>query len=73
LASDSDTGIDFAEIERLGPDFWKNATLRMPRKKESVTIRLDPDVLAWFRAMGRGYQTKINAVLRSYMRSTRQS
>ena len=71
LAADSDEGIDFSDIPKLGPDFWKNAKLRMPEKKDSVTIRLDHDVLTWFRGMGRGYQTKINAVLRSYMKSAR--
>jgi uncharacterized protein (DUF4415 family) len=72
LRADSDEGIDFSDIPRLGPEFWRNAEPRIPQKKESVTIRLDHDVLAWFRGMGRGYQTKINAVLRSYMRSARQ-
>jgi len=73
LVSDSDDGIDFSDIPKLGPDFWKKARLRMPQKKDSITIRVDHDVLEWFRGMGRGYQTKINAVLRSYMRSVRHS
>jgi len=73
LVSDSDDGIDFSDIQKLGPDFWKKARLRMPQKKDSITIRVDHDVLEWFRGMGRGYQTKINAVLRSYMRSVRHS
>jgi len=71
LATDSDEGIDFSDIPKLDADFWKNAKLRMPQNKDSVTIRLDHDVLVWFREMGRGYQTKINAVLRSYMKSAR--
>ena len=71
LATDSDEGIDFSDIPKLGSDFWKNAKPRMPQKNDSVTIRLDHDVLVWFRDMGRGYQTKINAVLRSYMKSAR--
>ncbi|MBM4044996.1 MAG: BrnA antitoxin family protein [Planctomycetes bacterium] len=69
LASESDKGIDFSEIPRLGPDFWRRAALRMPRKKESVTLQLDHDVLSWFRGLGRGYQTRINAVLRSYVKA----
>jgi len=73
LASDSDEGIDFTEIPELGPDFWKKAVLRTPQKKENLTLRLDQDVVAWFRAMGRGYQAKMNAVLRSYMQATRQA
>jgi uncharacterized protein (DUF4415 family) len=73
LASSSDEGIDFTDIPKLGPDFWKKAVLRMPRKKESLTLRLDHDVVAWFRSTGRGYQTKMNAVLRSYMRAARHA
>jgi hypothetical protein len=44
----------------------------MPQKKESLALRLDHDVLVWFRGTGRGYQTKMNAILRSYMRSATQ-
>ncbi|MGI9304851.1 MAG: BrnA antitoxin family protein [Gammaproteobacteria bacterium] len=50
-------------------DFWKAAKVVMPQAKETITIRLDPDVLEWFRKTGRGYQTRINAVLRSYIRA----
>lgn len=39
----------------------------MPQVKETMTIRLDADVLEWFRRQGKGYQTRINAILRSYM------
>ena len=73
LAADSDEGIDFSDIPKLGPDFWKKAGLRLPQKKESLTLRLDQDVVAWFRTTGRGYQTKMNAVLRSYMTATRHA
>jgi uncharacterized protein (DUF4415 family) len=46
---------------------WKDTiTVELPESKEQVTLRLDSDVLRWFRARGRGYQTRINAVLRSY-------
>ena len=46
--------------------FWKNARVVVPKPKETVTIRLDADLLAWFRGE-RGYQTRINAILRAYM------
>jgi len=46
--------------------FWQTARVVMPKRKETVTIRLDADLLAWFRSE-RGYQTRINAILRSYM------
>lgn len=67
LASQKDDEIDFSDIPRLGSDFWKNAKLRMPEKKDSVTIRLDHDILSWFKKKGSGYQTRINAVLRTYL------
>ena len=67
LASESDKGIDFSDIPRLGPAFWRKTRLRLPQKKDSVTLRLDHDVLTWFRRSGQGYQTRINAVLRSYI------
>jgi uncharacterized protein (DUF4415 family) len=73
LTTQSDEGIDFSDIPRLGPDFWKRAVLRLPQKKESLTLRLDHDVVAWFRRTGRGYQTKMNAVLRSYVTATRHA
>jgi uncharacterized protein (DUF4415 family) len=50
-------------------EFWKTAKLVMPQPKGTMTIRLDADVLEWFRKQGRGYQTRINAILRSYMRA----
>jgi len=50
-------------------EFWKKAKIVMPPVKETMTIRLDADVLEWFRRQGRGYQTRINAILRSYMRA----
>ncbi len=49
-------------------DFWKGAKIVMPAPKETITIRLDADLLAWFR-QGKGYQTKINAVLRAYVKA----
>lgn len=48
--------------------FWKDATVVLPTRKAVVTMRLDADLLAWFRQQ-RGYQTRINAILRSYMRA----
>lgn len=57
----------------LDEEFWKGAELVMPAgKKERVTLRLDEEVLDYFREAGRGYQTRINAVLRAYVRERRQ-
>ena len=46
---------------------WAKASVVMPPAKAAISLRLDTDVLAFFKAQGRGYQTRINAVLRSYM------
>ena len=45
---------------------WATTELPLPRRKAHASLRLDADVLEWFKAQGRGYQTKINAILRSY-------
>ncbi|HEY2104487.1 MAG TPA: BrnA antitoxin family protein [Candidatus Binataceae bacterium] len=46
--------------------FWAKAHIVMPRRKQTVTMRLDADLLAWLRREP-GYQTRINAILRAYM------
>ena len=57
----------------LDETFWRNAVVVWPQTKISTTVRLDADVLRWFRSRGKGYQTRINAVLRSYMQAHRKS
>ena len=63
-----DSDINFSEMPELGPDFFARAIL-WPGPKKQITLRLDPDVLAFFRRSGKGYQTTINAVLRKYVES----
>jgi len=63
----ADSDIDTSDIPELDPEFFKSAELRMPAKKASITVRLDSEVLEWFRNQVKGYQTRINAVLRTYM------
>lgn len=53
--------------------FWKDATLYMPGPKQSITLRLDRDMLEWYKQQGRGYQTRMNAVLRAYMDNRKQT
>jgi uncharacterized protein (DUF4415 family) len=60
------TRADAPEIE-LDEDFWRHAQVVVPPGKASVHLRLDADVLAWFKAQGRGHLTRMNAVLRAYM------
>jgi uncharacterized protein (DUF4415 family) len=67
------------EIERTSPpeltglpdDFWDGATVVNPVPKQPISLRVDRDVLAWFKAQGPRYQSRINAVLRSYVSAMR--
>ena len=71
----SDSEIDRTsppELANLPEDFWDSAVLVDPPKKEAVSIRLDSDVLGWFRGQGPRYQSRINAVLRAYMTRMRE-
>jgi uncharacterized protein (DUF4415 family) len=58
---------DAPEAESLGEDFWRSARVAMPAGKTSVHLRLDSDVVAWFKAHGKGHLTRMNAVLRAYV------
>lgn len=72
IDSMSDAEIDTSDIPPLDAEFFSNAEVRLPRPKELITLRLDHDILAWFRGFGKGYQTRINAVLRTYMEAHRK-
>ena len=64
-----DEEIDYSEIpdlSALGEEFWAKAVVKRAEPKAQVTLRLDREVLDWFKAQGKGYQTRINAVLRAY-------
>jgi uncharacterized protein (DUF4415 family) len=62
-----DSSIDYSDIPKLNKSFWKTAKLTMPEPKDRLTIRVDHDVVKWLKKHGGGYQTRINAILRSYM------
>jgi uncharacterized protein (DUF4415 family) len=64
-----DSDIDYLDIPPLGEEFFKKATVAWPPAKHQLTIRLDADVLDWLKANGRGYQTRINRILRAAMES----
>jgi uncharacterized protein (DUF4415 family) len=55
------------ELRNIPDDFWKNARVVIPVTKQAISIRLDHDVIEWFRASGPRYQSRINAVLKSYI------
>lgn len=62
-----DRHIDYSDIPKLDKSFWKSAKLVLPEPKDRLTIRVDHDVVQWLKKQGSGYQTRINAILRSYM------
>ena len=61
-----DSDIDFSDSPPLSKNFFKKAVL-WPGTKKQITLRLDPDVIEFFKKQGRGYQSMINAVLRKYV------
>jgi uncharacterized protein (DUF4415 family) len=63
-----DSDIDYTDAPATSSDFWEDATVNIPPVKVPVTLRLDPNVLAWYKQqVPRGYQTLINNVLQKYM------
>jgi uncharacterized protein (DUF4415 family) len=66
------TSPDAPEAESLGADFWSSARVVMPRGKTSVHLRLDSDVVEWFKTNGKGHLTRMNAVLRAYVDSQKR-
>ena len=72
IAARKDEEIDFSDIPELDEAFWKRAQLIEPDHTEQITLRIKRSVLAYFKASGKGYQTRINRVLESYVRADRQ-
>ena len=66
----SDADIDLSELPEVSPEKFAKAIVRKGLttavNKTQITLRLDTDVLNWFKARGRGYQTNINALLKAY-------
>jgi uncharacterized protein (DUF4415 family) len=69
----TDENIDLSDIPELTPEMFAKAVVKHGLKgkenKTQLTIRVDRDVLAWFKSQGRGYQTRINSLLRAYMQA----
>ena len=73
-----DSSIKFTEdAPQTSPEDWADAIahrgLPLPSRKEQIALRVDADVLSWFRAQGAGWQTRMNAVLKSYRDALIQS
>ena len=71
LETIKDSEIDYSDIPETDEAFWADAEVVMPKNKVHVSIRLDPDVVDWFKKQGRGYQSRINAVLKTYIEHKR--
>ena len=71
-----------AEVERrataepdagvIPPGVWDKATVLLPETKQQITLRLDPEVIRFFKRTGKGYQSRMGAVLRSYVEAKRR-
>ena len=61
-----DEDIDYSDIPEVDAAFFESARVVVPPGKKQVTVRLDSDVLAWLKDQGKGYQTRINDILRAY-------
>jgi uncharacterized protein (DUF4415 family) len=71
----NDEDIDLSDCPEITPEMFAKAVVRrgLPsaKTKTQVTLRIDNDVLEWFKSQGRGYQTQINQLLRAYMEARR--
>ena len=69
LAERPDSKIDFSDIPQLDEKFWKNAVQNPFYKptKQVTTVRIDSDVMQWLKSQGKGYQTRMNKILRDAM------
>lgn len=66
-----DEDIDYSEIPAFDEEFLRSVEMKVSPGKKPVALRLDADVLEWMKAQGKGYQSRINAVLRAYMQAHR--
>ena len=75
LAALSDQEVDVGDLPVLTEAFWQNAVRNPFYKptKTSTTVRIDSDVLAWLRGQGKGYQSRLNAILRRAMLASLKS
>lgn len=64
-----DREIDFSDIPETDEKFWESASVIVPTAKIHLSMRLDENVVDWFKRQGPGYQTRMNAVLRSYVQA----
>ena len=61
-----DEDIDYSEIPEFDEEFLRTVDMKVSPGKKSIALRVDADVLDWMKAQGKGYQSRINAILRTY-------
>lgn len=74
IAAISDEAIDYSDIAPLDDEFFTQAIrgglYKLKPQKEKISVNIDKDVLLWLKQSGKGYQTRINAILRKAMLDT---
>lgn len=68
LNQEDDSDINYSDSPETDAEFWKDAKILMPTHKLPLSLRLDEDIVKYFKKQGRGYQSKINAVLKAYVK-----
>ena len=69
LRQKNDKNINYEDSPATTKEFWKNAEVFMPQHKVHISLRLDEDIIHYFKEEGKGYQSRINAILKSYINS----
>lgn len=67
LLLDADDQVEELSVEALSSGDWTDAVMPGQTRKKLISLRVDPEVLEFFKAQGPGYQTRMNAVLQAYM------
>ena len=68
-----DDDIDFSDVPELDETYWREARLIEPDRTEQISLRVRRSVLQWFKRPGKGYQTRINRVLETYVQAQRET
>ena len=69
LSEMQDPEINYSDIPELDEEWFENAKVVYPKKKKPISLRVDPEVLEWFKSRGSRYQSHINAVLEAYVKA----
>jgi uncharacterized protein (DUF4415 family) len=73
LRKKDDKSINYEDSPATTKEFWKVAEVLMPQHKVHISLRLDEDIIDYFKQEGSGYQSRINAILKAYVNAHRKS